>query len=133
MSAPVGASATDKPQTFDLPWPISTNAMWRAVRVGDHATNILTAKAREWKEAAADVLWLQRPQSVRGQVELLITLVSPTRRRFDLDNRAKIVLDLLVACGVIEADDSSIVREVRIAIGDHAAGARVTVTPVGWL
>jgi crossover junction endodeoxyribonuclease RusA len=102
--------------------------MWRAVRIGDRAMNILSAKAREWKTEAGAILALQRPKPVHGAVELHVTLSPPTKRRFDLDNRVKAIIDLLVLSGVIEGDDTTVVKKLTIELGDHAVGARVTVT-----
>ena len=120
MSEPRGDA-----QTFLLPWPVSTNGLWRAF----NGRNILSAPARAWNKAAAMELMVQRARPIKGPVTLLIELCSPYGRRFDLSNRIKIVEDLLVKNAVIEGDDDEIVREVIVRAGAYK-GARVTVTPV---
>ena len=74
------------------------------------------------------------PQKFRGPVRLSIQLTPPTKQPFDLDNRCKATIDLLVAHRVIESEDCNIVREIIVALGDgEAAGARIEVTPYGLL
>jgi len=123
---------TKKPasQTFLLPWPPSVNGMWRAVQ----GRNILSQRYRLWRDAASKALAIQRPKHVLGPVSVAIELTPPDARAYDLDNRVKPILDLLVASAVIDGDDHRIVREVTVSAGSgfsrgHANGARVTVTP----
>ncbi len=113
------------PQTFQLPWPVSTNGLWRAYR----GRNILSQPARAWAKAGAMELMVQKARPIKGPVSILIELCPPTKRAFDIDNRLKAPIDLLVRCGVLEADDNSIVREVIARVGSHV-GARITVTPL---
>jgi Holliday junction resolvase RusA-like endonuclease len=113
-------------QSFVLPWPVSTNSLWRAVR----GRNILSERARIWAKHAAQELMIQRAKSIKGPVSVLIELCHPTNHIFDLDNFQKCCLDLLVGNHVIEADDSRIVKEVIARVGAHT-GVRVTVTPIG--
>jgi hypothetical protein len=57
-------------------------------------------------------------------------LVSPTKQAFDLDNRTKAVLDLLVAHHVIESDDCGIVKEITLELGDTGTpGASIEIAP----
>ena len=71
----------------------------------------------------------QRPKSVKGPVWLSIGLTAPTKRKYDLDNRVKGLIDLLVNHQVIEADDNTIVRKLLIYVYGGAIGAHITVTP----
>jgi hypothetical protein len=71
----------------------------------------------------------QRPKKHLGPVAVAIELGPPDRRNFDLDNRCKALLDLLVMCRVIEADSSDVVRELHIRLGEGFIGARVFVQP----
>ena len=112
-------------QTFLLPWPVSTNGLWRAFR----GRNILSEPARKWAKAAAMELMIQKARPIKGPVSILIELCPPTKRAFDIDNRLKAPIDLLVRNNVIESDDDSIVREVIARIGSHI-GARITITPI---
>ena len=122
-------------QTFLLPWPPSVNGIWRAVQ----GRNILSQRYRHWREAASKALLLQRPKPVFGPVRIAIELAPPDRRAYDLDNRVKPILDLLVANRVIDGDDHRIVREFTVSAaegfsgvaGASVAGARVTVSGLG--
>lgn len=111
-------------QEFILPWPTSTNSLWRAYK----GRNILSRKAREWATAAKGELLCQRARPVYGPVRLSFALSSPTRRAFDLSNRIKIVEDVLVDCGIIERDDCTIVKHIEIGLGSGFTGVKVTVT-----
>jgi hypothetical protein len=62
-----------------------------------------------------------------GPVELRIELTAPTKRKFDLSNRVKIIEDLLVKQRIITDDNHEIVRKVTVEIGKGFTGARVTV------
>ena len=117
-------------QTFLLPWPPSVNGMWRAVA----GRNILSQRYRLWREAAGRALRDQRPKEMFGPVRVAIELSPPDARAFDLDNRVKPLLDLLVANRVISSDDHLTVREISVSTGDgfaasHGASARVTLMP----
>ena len=113
--------------TLRFPWPPSTNELWRAVR----GRNIKSEAYRKWQEVAGWELQAQRPQKLKGPVRLSIWLTPPTRRGFDLDNRCKAALDLLVAHQVIEDDDSNTVREIHLGLdAGREAGARVEIVPL---
>lgn len=112
-------------QTFRLPWPISVNSIWRAYK----GRNILAFKARQWAKQAEKELTIQKPKPIAGPVELGLRFSPPTRRAFDLDNRGKMPIDLLVRCGIIEADDSRVVRRIVAELGEGFTGVEITVTP----
>jgi crossover junction endodeoxyribonuclease RusA len=110
---------------LQIPWPPSTNSLWRA-RAG---RNILSQRYREWRKTAGLEIMAQRPKKHSGPVSIAIELSAPDRRSFDIDNRSKALLDLLVMCRVIEADSSDVVRELHIRLGEGFTGARVSVRP----
>ena len=85
--------------------------------------------AREWRKTAGLEVMAQRPKKHLGPVSVAIELGAPDRRAFDIDNRSKALLDLLVMCRVIEADNSDVVRELHIRLGEGFTGARVFVRP----
>lgn len=116
----------NKTRTYLLPWPPSTNALWRAFR----GRNILSRQARLWAESAEKELRAQRAELVPGPVEVHIALCAPHKRRYDLDNRIKAVLDLLVKQGLIEDDGHAVVRKIIASVGDGFQGAKVTIHPV---
>ena len=113
-------------QVLRCPWPPSVNRIWRSV----NGRAILSADYRAWRKAASQELMLvQRARPQLGPVEITIELCPPNKRVIDIDNRAKACIDLLVSCGIIEADDSSVVRKVVIELGEGFTGARLHVEP----
>lgn len=110
-----------------LSWPPSVNDLYRAFR----GRNILSAKARKWYEDGKAELLLQRATPVIGTVEIAVELASPTKRRYDPDNRIKAIFDLLVRCGIIEDDDNATIKRYSVDVdGEGFLGARVTIRKV---
>ena len=84
-----------------LPWPPSVNRVWR--RSGNRMHR--SVQYDEWTTTA--VFALRRagpPRMVPGPVSVELRLYGPSRRSYDIDNRAKAVLDLLQSEEVIEDD-----------------------------
>lgn len=133
MSAPSAAKdpAVTAGQTFQLPWPPSANGMWRAL----NGRNIISERYRMWREAAGKALGAQGPSPVFGPVKVAIALSPPDARRYDLDNRVKPILELLVASRIIRGSDHMTVREITVSAAqsfDHmgASGVLVTLSPL---
>ena len=87
-----------------LPWPPSVNHYWAA----RGNARYLSPRARAWHQEAWAILrgaWRGKP--MRGEVAVLLVLHPPDRRRRDLDNTLKAVLDALVHAGVLQ-DDSQV-------------------------
>lgn len=109
-----------------LPYPPSVNGIFRK-----HKGSHLSAAYRDWRDAAGWELKRQRPAKVAGPVAVTVELCPPDRKRRDLDNAGfKAVLDLLVAHGLIEADDSRIVKEITARWVDAGAPCAVSVRGV---
>lgn len=106
-----------------LPWPPSVNRMWRSVR----GRNILSKEGRAYREAGLEVLQRQAPQCWPADVRLSVSIsvYPPDRRRRDLDNMPKAVLDLLTH-GSVYGDDSQIDR-LEIVRRECHPGGRVIV------
>lgn len=115
---------------IDLPYPPSTNRLWRSVR----GRNILSEEGRQYR---SEGLWvLQGIQATTrpawphtGRLSVTMTAYPPDNRRRDLDNLLKAVLDLLTHGGVY-GDDSQIDR-LTIQRGPVTPGGfvRVEITP----
>lgn len=88
---------------LELPWPPSVNHYWRHVG----AKVLISSEGRRYRQhVAAAVLIAGRP-TIAGRIAVSILAAPPDRRRRDLDNMLKAVLDSLAHAGVYE-DDSQI-------------------------
>jgi len=103
--------------TIDLPYPPSVNHYWR--RVG--ARTLISREGRRYRDRVASILALRRVQPMAGSLAVRITVHPPDRRRRDLDNAMKSLLDALEHGGAYE-DDSQI---------DHLYIWRGSVVPAG--
>ena len=107
---------------FQLPYPPSVNTYWRKWR----NRIVLSAKGRAYREA----VWLAVRGAgilvpMTGPLRVEVEACAPDRRRRDLDNLWKALLDALAHAGAY-ADDSQIVDE-RIYWGPMVKGGRVVV------
>ena len=97
-----------------LPPVVSANAMYRSIARG----RVIKSKPyRAWIEEAGKVLQAQRPEPVPGRVEVGLEV---PRAAGDIDNRAKPILDLLEAHGIIDNDRNVECLAIKWADGvDH--------------
>jgi crossover junction endodeoxyribonuclease RusA len=102
-----------------LPWPPTVNTYWRSVK----GRNILSAKARAYKKEAAYFL---KSQDLEGELQVEIECNMPDKRRRDLDNLLKPLLDVMDENNVYE-DDSQI-SDLRIYKSDYGEKGTVTIT-----
>lgn len=92
-----------------LPWPPSVNNLY----INASHRRVRSPAYRKWQDEAGWHLKAARPGKFTGPVSITLELCPPDRRRFDLDNKNKAVIDLLVAHGVIEGDDSRYVKSTE--------------------
>lgn len=92
-----------------LPWPPSLNTYWRSFK----GRNILSEAGRKYRVAVADQVVLQdAAHGIVQKMRVEIEAYRPDRRKRDLDNLLKAVLDGLAHAGVY-GDDSQI-HDLRI-------------------
>ena len=98
---------------FVLPWPPSVNTYYRR---GAHTTYMSKA-GRKFKTDVADIV-SQSKQNKVGAARIRINMVvwPRDRRKFDLDNRIKSVLDSLQDAVVFDDDEQ--IDEINIARGN---------------
>lgn len=91
---------------LELPWPPSVNSYWRTFQ----GRMIISKSGREYRKAVQALL-MPLGQAIRQHAKerlaVLLQAYPPDRRRRDLDNIGKALLDALAAAGVYE-DDSQI-------------------------
>jgi len=122
-----------------LPWPPSVNNLF-AHRVlkskfgrGSYTKRFVSKQYRLWRKEAEIILRSQRWAQTEGQVSILICLTPPDVRKRDADNHTKAVIDSLVSCCVIPADDYTVVDRVQVK-WDHTSpnvGALVSILSEG--
>lgn len=115
--------------TLVLPFPPSVNHYWRHVIMGKFVRTLISAAGREFKLNVAQALQNQlgaKIDPILCDCRLYVSLHAPDRRRRDVDNYAKALLDSLTEAGVW-ADDSQI-RDLRLVWGDVLPGGKAVVT-----
>jgi Holliday junction resolvase RusA-like endonuclease len=113
--------------TFILPMPPSVNGLWAN---GKHGRRYRTQLYDSWIYEAGAEIMRQRPKKHVGPVVLSYEVQEPAgKRKYDLGNREKAVTDLLVSHQIIQADDNTIVREIKLKWAPDINGVRVTIAP----
>ncbi|MDX7873958.1 RusA family crossover junction endodeoxyribonuclease [Aeromonas caviae] len=114
--------------TVTLPWPPSTNRIWRNVAVSGKPRTLLSQEGRVYRKAAADACLLGKlaGKQIPDRLALRLVVQAPDRRARDLDNTVKAVQDALTHAGVW-LDDSQI-DLLLVERGPVVKGGMVSVT-----
>ena len=104
------------------------NTYWRHCNIEGHVRTLLSKKGRAYRTAAAGELLAQNVvyAGFRGPVAIHLDACPPDRRKRDLDNLPKSLLDALTHARVW-SDDSQ-VDDLRITRGPVVKGGIVNVT-----
>lgn len=112
-----------------LPYPPSVNRYWRHLRSGPMAGRVLvSAEGRGYREEVAAKARAQALQRSEGRLRVSVYLVPGDRRRRDIDNPLKSLLDALTYAGAW-ADDSQI-RRLEVEMLDPAPGRAQAVVHI---
>jgi Holliday junction resolvase RusA-like endonuclease len=95
----------------ELPYPPSINHYWR--RVGPRT--LISREGRRFRQRVLATLAARRVEPLAGPLAVEIDIFPPDRRRRDIDNVQKALLDALQQGGAY-LDDSQI---VRLTIAKH--------------
>jgi crossover junction endodeoxyribonuclease RusA len=90
---------------LELPYPPSVNHYWR--RVG--ARTLISRGGRAFRSSVCSILAAHGTRPMDGPLDLIIDVFPPDRRRRDIDNLQKALLDALAHGGAYH-DDSQIAR-----------------------
>lgn len=115
-----------------LPWPPTANTYWRHPTKGKLAgRHLLSEAGRSYRDAVKLALVGLLPATpITGRIAVDILAFAPDKRRRDLDNLHKGLLDSLTHAGVWE-DDSQI-DDLRIRRASTLGGrVSVSITPMG--
>lgn len=120
---------------LSLPWPPSVNRIWRTPRKGPLAGRVLlAADGREYRRtvAAISLVTLGGTPQIESRLSVVMRLSPPDRRKRDIDNSAKAVLDALMHAGVYR-DDSQIddLHIIRGALAVNAGSVTVEIREIG--
>ena len=112
-----------------LPWPPTVNTYWRHKVTGKLATVYVSAEGKAYRKAVnywvLEAATVQRYVKAVGPVRVVIEAFPPDRRKRDLDNILKSLLDSLTHAGVWE-DDSQI-QDLRIYKSTIAGMVKVRI------
>ena len=112
--------------TLVLPWPPSVNHYWRHVVIGRSVRTLISAEGRAYKTIVEKACREQEaPIQLRQKLAVEIRLEPPDRRKRDIDNSVKAILDSLTSARVwgddFQVDDLHVYRTKCVKNG------RVTV------
>lgn len=108
---------------LSLPYPPSVNHYWR--RAGSRT--IVSAQGRRFRRQVAAELAFAHVRRFDGRVAVRVVVHPPDRRRRDLDNVLKALLDALAQPGGVYRDDAQI-DALEVLRGGVVPGGKVVVT-----
>jgi crossover junction endodeoxyribonuclease RusA len=130
--------------SIELPWPPSTNTFLRHFLLPGrkHPSTCISEKGREFYAAVARILYAGRYAKMSGALSMTIDLYPPDKRRTDVDNRNKPVLDSLkrrpkdkkqLPGSWIFADDDSQVRKLTTELHPCIPGAGKAIVTISTI
>jgi crossover junction endodeoxyribonuclease RusA len=114
---------------IDLPWPPTVNTYWRSV---PGRGVLISADGRRYRQDVQIQVLIQRAaKKLAGRLDVQIYAFPPDKRRRDLDNLFKGVLDSLTHAGVWLDDQQIDVLSIRRGEHTSAGALRVEVKEIG--
>lgn len=119
-----------EPRKIDLPFPPSVNHYWRSTIVNKRLRVLISKKGRDYRAQVARFVGLGN-KPFTGRVAIVVEAFPPDRRKRDLDNMLKALLDSMTHAGVWHDDDQ--IDEVMIVRRAATRGGmmRVVVSEIG--
>ena len=107
-----------------LPWPPTINTYYGNAKNG---RKYLTARGRKYKESAGlELLSQEAPKGLEGRLVVSIDAYPPDRRKRDIDNILKPLLDCLTDYGLWIDDEQ--IDDLRIRRRERGGFVRVHIT-----
>jgi len=106
-----------------LPFPPSINHYWKHRAIGRRASVYLSSEAIAYREAVKKSIVATKPLETRLSVS--VQLHAPNRRKYDIDNRIKSLLDALTHCGIWVDDE--LIDKIEITRGNIITGGLCVV------
>lgn len=116
-------------QTYRFPFPPSLNNMYPN---GKNGRRYISQRGKTFKAAVDLVAQDRKPKLLRGPVWVELLVHPPDRRKRDLDNLIKPVLDAMVSSGFIEDDEQVKRIEATMAECDPEKRGLVVVGLGNW-
>ena len=93
--------------------------------------NILSARARQYKKQALIELMVQKaPKGLTARLEVNVDAYPPDRRRRDIDNLLKPILDVLQDYGLFLDDEQVDVLRIRRMSVEKGGYVRIHITEI---
>ena len=113
--------------TITLPFPPSANTYYRNF----NGRMLLSQKGREYKQAVALVCYRKGlPKTMTGRLSVDVVATVPDKRKRDIDNLHKALLDSLAGVGVFSNDEQIDDLRIRRAGVAKPGGVVVTITEI---
>lgn len=106
-----------------LPFPPSINHYWRHRAIGRRASVYLSSEALAYRQDVKNAITATKPLTTRLSVS--VELHAPNRRKYDIDNRVKSLLDALTHAGILLDDE--LIDSLQITRGNIIKGGLCVV------
>jgi len=106
-----------------LPFPPSINHYWKHRAIGRRASVYLSSEALAYREAVKNSIVATKPLETRLSVS--VQLHAPNKRKYDIDNRVKSLLDALTHSGAWLDDE--LIDHIQITRGNIIKGGLCVV------
>ncbi len=97
---------------FTVPYPPSVNTYWRHIVMGGKPRTITSKKGREYRTEVTCLLANMRQEPIAQPMIVRCLVFMPDRRRRDIDNILKSLLDSMQHAGIYE--DDSLIKELNV-------------------